>query len=70
MLKGADNEVFKNIDIEPKDIKCGLNNSPVTAGKMLRYDFKKYCKVNDIGHFSVRPTYRKDSDIKSSDKNL
>ena len=35
MLKGSDNEVIKNIDIEPKDIKCGLKNSPVTSGKML-----------------------------------
>ena len=35
MLTGADNEIFKNIDIQPKDIKCGLNNPPVTAGKML-----------------------------------
>ena len=35
MLKGADNEVFKNIDIEPKDIKCDLKNSIETAGKKL-----------------------------------
>ena len=49
MLKGADNEVFKNIDIEPKDIKCGLNNSPVTAGKMLREAQK-----NAVNFFYIR----------------
>ena len=27
-------------------------------------------KQNDIGHFSVRPPYPMDSDIKSSDKNI
>ena len=41
----------------------------VYEGRLLREDFKKNCKENDIGHFSVRHTYRKDSDIKSSDKN-
>ena len=49
MLKGSDNEVIKNIDIEPKDIKCGLNNSPVTAGKMLREALK-----NAVNFFYIR----------------
>ena len=38
----------------------------ITKGRLQ----KKNGKGNDIGHFSVRPPYPKDSDIKSSDKNL